>query len=383
MSDQSIKSSDIGFDELWQVVVPKDLGRFVKPEALSERLTHSSLSKRQGLSEEGRPIHSWQWGEGPVRIAAWSQMHGNESTGTRALELLRILLEENLSVDICKLRGVFSFVALPMLNPDGAHLWTRRNALGIDINRDALAQQSAEARTLAQFLQEFDPHLCLNLHDQRSTFQRGDSGLASELSIAVPQYAHPEAKSISGRDKAVQWVERSFTFVNNDLIQRMSRFDERYYPRSFGEWAQNRGMGAVLLESGVGGRDFERNSSLKLLFEWILGMLLSAEESVNSPDIELTKGTQRLSLPENNEGLLDRIDRSAQIRFTQHSFVTDLGWRLVEKRSENGLSLEWELEDIGDLSSAFAREVHENTHFQVLNGERLEPGLKRPYHRVP
>jgi len=27
---------------------------------------------------------------------------------------------------------------LPMLNPDGAEIFTRRNTLGIDINRDAL-----------------------------------------------------------------------------------------------------------------------------------------------------------------------------------------------------------------------------------------------------
>ena len=38
-----------------------------------------------GASEAGLPIHCLQMGTGPKRILIWSQMHGNESTTTKAL----------------------------------------------------------------------------------------------------------------------------------------------------------------------------------------------------------------------------------------------------------------------------------------------------------
>ena len=38
-----------------------------------------------GTSEENRPIMQLKIGNGTKRILLWSQMHGNESTGTKAL----------------------------------------------------------------------------------------------------------------------------------------------------------------------------------------------------------------------------------------------------------------------------------------------------------
>src|SRR5690606_19296011 len=38
-----------------------------------------------GRSAEGRPLRHVAWGEGPVRVLLWSQMHGDESTASMAL----------------------------------------------------------------------------------------------------------------------------------------------------------------------------------------------------------------------------------------------------------------------------------------------------------
>ena len=38
-----------------------------------------------GHSAEGRGIDCWRWGKGSVKLLIWSQMHGNEPTGTMAL----------------------------------------------------------------------------------------------------------------------------------------------------------------------------------------------------------------------------------------------------------------------------------------------------------
>ena len=42
-------------------------------------------TKQVGSSEKNIPIYSVQIGNGPRKILLWSQMHGNESTGTKAL----------------------------------------------------------------------------------------------------------------------------------------------------------------------------------------------------------------------------------------------------------------------------------------------------------
>ena len=89
-----------------------------------------------GKSVENRTIESIEVGSGSTKIFMWSQMHGNESTTTKAVfDLLRFLSSESdLALEIlesCTLR------IIPMLNPDGAAAYTRVNANGIDLNRDA------------------------------------------------------------------------------------------------------------------------------------------------------------------------------------------------------------------------------------------------------
>ncbi len=41
--------------------------------------------KQLGVSVENRPIHSVKIGSGNTKILLWSQMHGNESTTTKAV----------------------------------------------------------------------------------------------------------------------------------------------------------------------------------------------------------------------------------------------------------------------------------------------------------
>ncbi len=100
-----------------------------------------------GESLEGRAINHVTVGTGPIGVLLWSQMHGDEPTATSALfdvfEYLRRHREDRRS------RRILSRLTLhvvPMLNPDGAERFQRRNAQSIDINRDALRLQTPEGR---------------------------------------------------------------------------------------------------------------------------------------------------------------------------------------------------------------------------------------------
>ena len=69
----------------------------------------------EGLSEKLYPIPLYRIGEGKKCILLWSQMHGNESTTTRALlDLFKLFAEEGYPFKNCQL------YIIPMLNPDGA-----------------------------------------------------------------------------------------------------------------------------------------------------------------------------------------------------------------------------------------------------------------------
>ena len=126
-----------------------------------------------GYSENGIPIYKISIGTGKTKILGWSQMHGNESTGTKALFDLFKFFEsntkelQNVTTQIL-LNTTLEFIVL--LNPDGAIKFTRENAHHIDLNRDAVNRKAVESNLLRNTLDCFKPDFCFNLHDQRSIF---------------------------------------------------------------------------------------------------------------------------------------------------------------------------------------------------------------------
>ena len=70
-----------------------------------------------GHSVLNLPIYAHHLGKGSVRVLLWSQMHGNESTTTRALLDLFVYLH---TLDGSKLLDGLTLMIIPQLNPDGA-----------------------------------------------------------------------------------------------------------------------------------------------------------------------------------------------------------------------------------------------------------------------
>ena len=119
-----------------------------------------------GRSAEDRPLRHVAWGNGPIKVLLWSQMHGDESTASMTLvDLFRYLGEHPDDPLVKRLQAQTSLHFLPVMNPDGAARFQRRNAQGIDINRDARALASPEARTLKALRDRLEPTFGFNLHD--------------------------------------------------------------------------------------------------------------------------------------------------------------------------------------------------------------------------
>ena len=91
-----------------------------------------------GTSEENRHIMQLKIGSGSKKILLWSQMHGNESTGTRALfDLFNCILNSS-EATFSKILEECTLVFIPMLNPDGSQAYTSVNANNVDLNREAV-----------------------------------------------------------------------------------------------------------------------------------------------------------------------------------------------------------------------------------------------------
>lgn len=112
-------------------------------QPLIEKHSETFQVSTLGQSVEGRTIKQLAYGSGETKVLLWSQMHGDESTATMALFDLFNFLEGS-EDDYAPIRNAvkenLSLHFIPMVNPDGAARFTRRNAYGIDLNRDAIRE---------------------------------------------------------------------------------------------------------------------------------------------------------------------------------------------------------------------------------------------------
>ena len=141
-----------------------------------------------GASIEGRSINMVTAGEGTFRVLLWSQMHGDEPTATSALfDIFEYLRRHRSEAVAERILSNLTLYVVPMLNPDGAERFQRRNAQGIDINRDALRLQSPEGRFLKSVRDRLKPSVGYNLHNHDPNVTAGKAGPQVAISLlSVP-----------------------------------------------------------------------------------------------------------------------------------------------------------------------------------------------------
>jgi Zinc carboxypeptidase len=204
-----------------------------------------------GNSIQGRALRALTIGGGPTTVLLWSQMHGDESTATMSLadlvawfaagdrDALRDLLTSRLTM-----------VLVPMLNPDGAELFQRENALGVDVNRDARRLSTPEARALKALRDSLQPAFAFNLHDQNARTLGGRDGRQVAIALLAP--AADEEKSYGPvRATARLVAARMRAVLEQEIPGRIARYDDAFNPRAFGDLIQQWGSSAVLIESGA------------------------------------------------------------------------------------------------------------------------------------
>lgn len=230
----------------------------ITPEGLQAELTrleekHGAFVRGEeiGRSFQGRPIRLLSVGEGPASILMWSQMHGDEPSATPAiLDLVDFLARQRQAPDVARILRKFTLRLIPMLNPDGASRYERRNGQGIDINRDALMLTTPEGRLLKAVRERFRPILGFNLHDQSRRVMVGTTGVLSSISLLA--VAGDEKGTLTpGRLRAQRVASRIARTLTPFIPGGVARYDEDWNPRAFGDNLTAWGTPIVLIESGA------------------------------------------------------------------------------------------------------------------------------------
>jgi len=158
--------------------------------------------ERIGESVQHRSINMVSTGHGPFRVLLWSQMHGDEPTATAALFDVFAYLQRHKSDPVVqRILNSLTLYVIPMLNPDCAERFQRRNAQGIDINRDALRLQTPEGAALKAVRDRLKPRIGFNLHNETWTTSVGDPPKPGSISLLAVAYDKERSEN-AGRKMA-------------------------------------------------------------------------------------------------------------------------------------------------------------------------------------
>ena len=256
-----------------------------------------------GTSEENRPIMQLKIGSGKKKILIWSQMHGNESTGTKALfDLFNCFLNAN-KEEFSTILEECTLVFIPMLNPDGSQAYTRVNANQIDLNRDAVARIAKESKLLRKVLENFNPQFCFNLHDQRTIF--GVEGTKKPATISFLAPSEEETRAITkSRIQTMNVIIAMNRMLQKIIPNHVGRYTDEFYPTATGDNFQKLGYNTVLIESGHYPKDYTREVSRKFTF---FSILQGVHHIATSTYFNVYEAY--FNIPNNNKQFFDVIHR--------------------------------------------------------------------------
>lgn len=228
---------------------------------------------RLGESAEGRPIRRITFGSGPTPVLLWSQMHGDESTASMALvDIVRFLHDQPDHPLARRIADGLTVHMVPVLNPDGAARFRRRNAQGVDINRDARRLETPEGRILKAVRDEVEPEFGFNLHDQNPATRVGDSDRQAAIALLAP--AFNEARDVDAKRRRAMRVASLLVEAMDPLVGgHIARYDDAFNPRAFGDLIGAWGASTVLIESGGWPDDPQKQYLRRVNFVGILAAL--------------------------------------------------------------------------------------------------------------
>lgn len=316
-------------------------------EPLLRKLNTNNQLEIIGKSVLSKPIYKYQIGSGKTKILMWSQMHGNESTTTKALfDFLNLL--NNGSELAEKFKSQFTFCCIPMLNPDGALLYTRENANKIDLNRDSQNLSQPESIVLRAVFESFKPDYCYNLHDQRTIFGVGSTGKPATVSFLAPSYN--EAREINeSRLKAINLISAMNEVLQHYIPGQIGRFDDSFNINCIGDTFQSLGVPTLLFEAGHFSNDYLRNETRKFVFI----AYVSSFSIISENDIVSNETDKYLCIPQNKVVFYDFIFKNIKINYDGIEIITNFAAQYKEELVEGKIYFNAYIAKVGEIDDFF------------------------------
>ena len=300
-----------------------------------------------GRSYQNREIYQVEWGRGAMKVFMWTQMHGDEPTATSAVIDMLAFLQTNRNIAWVKdLENKITLRVVPMLNPDGEENYTRRNAQGIDINRDAVNLATPEGRLLKKLRDEWQPEIGFNLHNQNELTTVDHTKKQAAISLLAVS-GSPTRESNAGHRRNRRLCSLIIRALDEFIPGHIARYDDDYNPRAFGDRISEWGTPVILIETGaLGGKDEMFLTKMNFVaYLTALRALATGSEAEASPDVYD-------KLPFNDTGdLYNFIFRRANIinyELNKEPFTADVAVNTARRRA--GQATPVSVQDIGDLS---------------------------------
>lgn len=312
---------------------------------LLDNLSEAFSTEIIGYSEQNRPIYSISFGKGVTKILIWSQMHGNESTCTKALFDVFNFLKSTSSSYILE---HCSLVIIPILNPDGAEVYTRHNANNVDLNRDATQLSQNESKVLRKVFDAFKPDYGFNMHDQRTLFNVGQSDKPATVSFLAP--AQDDKLSItSNRLRAMSVIHQMNLRLQQLIPGQIGRFDDAFNINCVGDYFQAQGVATILFEAGHFSDDYNREETRKFIALSILEALsVISSGAVSENDLNFY-----LEIPENDTLFFDILLKNVLVSRDTQERTIDIGIAYEETLTDRKVSFLPRIKTKGNLSSHF------------------------------
>ena len=323
-----------------------------------------------GVSELGKDIPMLKIGAGKKKVLAWSQMHGNETTTTKSFfDFLKFISQKDAFKDeIRDFLNNFTLYVIPILNPDGASLYTRNNANDIDLNREAQVLSQNESKILMNAFNELKPDLCLNLHGQRTIF-----GLETKKSATV-SFLSPSSnvkrEVTESRKIAMQMIAGMNDYLQKLIPEQIGRYDDSFNAHCFGDAFQMKDVPVILFEAGHTGNDYRREVTRKYIFYALItlfGVLKKDKLSNSYKDYFL--------IPENKKNHFDYILRNVLVN--NNKKPASIAIQFTELLENGILKFIPKIEKIGDLDTVYGHKEKDGNNAEILvnSQNNIEIGL--------
>lgn len=328
-----------------------------------------------GASVLNEDIHFIKIGSGDKKVFMWSQMHGNESTTTKAVFDLLNILADLKNETVKKLLQVCTVGIIPMLSPDGSRLYTRLNANGVDLNRDAQSLTQPESIVLRGCFESFKPDFCFNLHGQRTIFSAGPNNKSATVSFLAP--AQDEACSITEtRKKAMDLIVKMNRNLQEQIPNQVGVYDDSFNINCVGDTFQALNVPTILFEAGHYPGDYNRDKVRGLIVQslWIGLVEIAFNKLHGKYELEYLK------IPENEKLFYDIIIRKAKIKRGDTYQILDIAVQYEEELEQNRIVFTPKIEKILDLSCFFGHKeinaqeqlVYSNVNEEINEGDAID-----------